>query len=120
MLLFPSPFLFGIKLVSELRLLKVLISMAIHGHRAKANQPPAALERDTRDIEMDNLKRQIQQLQEQLEHYEISKHDAPPHDSDVDASSNDEDDVNPFHQARSHTSSDSTPPHPRTLRIHVV
>ena len=36
-LLFPSPFLFGIKLVPKLRLLKVLISMAVHGRRAKAS-----------------------------------------------------------------------------------
>jgi hypothetical protein len=66
----------GIKLVSELRLLKVLISMAAHGHRDHANQPPAAQERDPRDIEMDDLRRQIQQLQERLEHYEAFEHRA--------------------------------------------
>jgi hypothetical protein len=37
--LFPSPFLSGIKLVSQLKLLKVLISMAVRGCRTKANQP---------------------------------------------------------------------------------
>jgi hypothetical protein len=48
-------------------------------------------------MEMDDLRKQIQQLQERLERYETSELDDPPHDSDVDVSSNDEKDVNPFH-----------------------
>jgi hypothetical protein len=118
--LFPSPFLSSIKLVSELRLLKVLISTVVHGHRAQANQPPTAPERDPRDIKMDKLKTQIQQLQERLEHYEAFEHETPPHASDVEVSSNDGEDVNPFHQAHSHASSVSIPPHPQNLRIHGV
>lgn len=35
---------------------------------------------------MDNLRRQIQHLQEHLECYEASEHDAPPHGSDVEGS----------------------------------
>jgi hypothetical protein len=72
--LFPSPFLSGIKLVSKLRLLKVLISMVVLGRCAQANQPSAAPEKDPQDIEMDDLRRQIQQLQERLERYEAFEH----------------------------------------------
>jgi hypothetical protein len=99
-------------LVSKQRLHIVLISIVVCGCRAQANLPPATSKRDAQDMEMDDLRGQI-------EHYETSKHDAP-HDSDVDVSSNDEDDVNPFHQDRSHTLSDSTLPHPQNLRIHGV
>jgi hypothetical protein len=55
-------------------LLKVLISITVCGHHAHANQPPTAQERDLRDIERDNLRRQIQQLQERLECYETFEH----------------------------------------------
>jgi hypothetical protein len=68
---------------------------------------------------MEALRRQVQQLQQRLERYEASEHGASHHGSDVEVSSNDGDEVNPFHHARSHTSSDSTPPHPRNLRNHV-
>jgi hypothetical protein len=86
--------------------------MAVHGRRVQANQPSVALERDPRDIKMDDLMRQIQQLQEHLESYEASEHDAPSHASDVEISCDAKENVNPFHQACSHPSSDSTPPHP--------
>jgi hypothetical protein len=94
--------------------------MAVHGRRVQANQPSVALERDPRDIKMDDLMRQIQQLQEHLESYEASEHDAPSHASDVEISCDAKENVNPFHQACSHPSSDSTPPHPWNLRIHGV
>ena len=38
---------------------------------------------------MDNLRRQIQQLQECLERYEAFEHEAPPRGSDVEVSSDD-------------------------------
>jgi hypothetical protein len=41
--------------------------MVVRGCRVQANQPPAALERDPRDIEIDDLRRQIKQLQERSE-----------------------------------------------------
>jgi hypothetical protein len=77
--------------------LTVLISMVVCGRHSLANQPLAALERDPRDIEMDHLRRQIQQLQEYLELYEASKHDAPPRGSNVKASCDDGENVIPFH-----------------------
>ncbi|XP_062155188.1 uncharacterized protein LOC133863244 [Alnus glutinosa] len=96
--------------------------MAVRGHRGQAN-PVAALEAppqgDPRDIEMEALRRQVQQLQQCLERYEASVHGASHPGSDVEVSSNDGVEVNPFHHARCHTSSDSTPPHPRNLRNHV-
>jgi hypothetical protein len=90
--------------------------MAVRSRRGQAN-PVAVLEAppqgDPRDIEMEALRRQVQQLQQPLEHYKASERGASHHGSDVEVSSNDGVEVNPFHHARSHTSSDSTPPHPR-------
>jgi hypothetical protein len=102
------------------RLLKVFVSMALRGRRTQANQPPLVPERDPRDIEVENLRRQVQQLQERLQRVEASDHDASHHESDNEVSSEDGEDLNPFHQARSHASSDNTPPHPRNLRLHDV
>jgi hypothetical protein len=102
------------------RLLKVFVSMALRGRRTQANQPPLVPERDPRDIEVENLRRQVQQLQERLQRVEASDHDAPHHESDNEVSSEDGEDLNPFHQARSQASSDNTPPHPRDLRLHNV
>jgi hypothetical protein len=107
-------------LVSEQGLLKVFVSMALRGRRTQANQPPLVPERDPRDIEVENLRRQVQQLQERLQRVEASDHDASHHESDNEVSSEDGEDLNPFHQARSHASSDNTPPHPRNLRLHDV
>ena len=81
--MFPSPFLSGIKLVSELRLLKVLISMVVRGCRAQANQTPVVPERNRRDIKLKNLRRDVQQLQLCLEHFAASEHDASHDGSDV-------------------------------------
>jgi hypothetical protein len=102
------------------RLLRVFVSMALRGRRTQANQPPLVPERDPRDIEVENLRRQVQQLQERLQRVEASDHDAPHHESDNEVSSEDGEDLNPFHQARSQASSDNTPPHPRDLRLHNV
>jgi hypothetical protein len=66
------------------------------------------------------LRRQVQQLQERLQRVEAFDHDASDHESDNKVSNNDGEDINPFHQARSHASSDNTPPHPRILRLHDV
>lgn len=96
--------------------------MAVRGRRGQANPvaaPEAPPQGDPRDIKMEALRRQVQQLQQRLERYEASEHGASHHGSDVEVSSNDGDEVNPFHHARSHASSDSTPPHPRNLRNHV-
>jgi pentatricopeptide repeat protein len=62
----------------------------------------------------------VQQLQERLQRVEASDHDASHHESDNEVSSEDGEDLNPFHQARSQASSDNTPPHPRDLRLHNV
>jgi G3E family GTPase len=99
-------------------LLKVFVSMALCGRCAQANQPPIALKRDLQDIKVENLRRQVQQLQERLQHVETSDHDASNHELENKVSSDDRKGVNPFHQAHSHTSSDT--PHPRNLRLHDV
>jgi hypothetical protein len=57
---------------------------------------------------MEALRRHVQQLQQLLERYEGSEHGTSHHGSDVEVSNNDGDQVNPFHHARSHTSSDLT------------
>ena len=69
--------------------------MARRGRRAQANN--LGPERDRRDIEVENLRRQVQQLQERLQRVEASDHDASNHE----VSSEDGEDLNPFHQARS-------------------
>jgi hypothetical protein len=81
--MFQSPFLSGIKLVSELRLHIVFVSMAVRGHRAQAMQNPAVPERNRRNIELKNLRKDVQQLQLCLEHFAASEHDAFHDGSDV-------------------------------------
>jgi hypothetical protein len=66
------------------------------------------------------LRIQVQQLQERLQRVEASDHDASHHESDNEVSNEDGENANPFHQARSHASSDNTPPHPRNLRLYNV
>ena len=51
-------------------------------------------ERDLRDIEMDDLRRQVQQLQQRLERYEPLEHDDPHHETENDGS--DDEEENPF------------------------
>uniref|UniRef100_A0A2N9IPN9 CCHC-type domain-containing protein n=1 Tax=Fagus sylvatica TaxID=28930 RepID=A0A2N9IPN9_FAGSY len=61
------------------------------------------------NFEMNELRRQLQELQQRLEQYENQGRGARHHDSEID-------DENPFHHAHSHSSGGSTPPHPRFLR----
>uniref|UniRef100_A0A2N9G5N1 Uncharacterized protein n=1 Tax=Fagus sylvatica TaxID=28930 RepID=A0A2N9G5N1_FAGSY len=61
------------------------------------------------NFEMDELRRQLQKLQQRLEQYENQGRGARHHDFESD-------DENPFHRVHSHSSSGSTPPHPRLLR----
>jgi hypothetical protein len=100
------------RVISNALISIVLVIMAVCGRRGQANlvaAPEAPPRGDPRDIEMEALG----------ERYEASERGASHHGSDVEVSSNDGDEVNPFHHAHSHTSSDSTPPHPRNLRNHV-
>jgi len=110
------------RVISNALISIVLVIMVVRGRCGQANPvtvPEAPPQGDPRDIKMEALRRQVQQLQQCLERYEASERGASHHGSDVEVSSNDGDEVNPFHHARSHTSSDSTPPHPRNLRNHV-
>ncbi|GMY34270.1 hypothetical protein FCV25MIE_29512 [Fagus crenata] len=61
------------------------------------------------NFEMDELRRQLQELQQRLEQYENQGHGARYHDSESD-------NENPFHYAHSHSSGESTPPHPHFVR----
>ena len=83
MLLFPSPFLFDIKLVSELRFHIVLVSMVVRGRCAQANQTSVVLKRNWCNIQQKNLRRDMQQLQLCLEHFVAFEHDASHHGFDV-------------------------------------
>jgi hypothetical protein len=83
LLLFPSLFLSGIQLVSELTLHIDLVSMAICGHCAQANQIPTVSKSNWRDIELKNLRRDVQRLQLCLEHFVASEHDASHDGLDV-------------------------------------
>jgi hypothetical protein len=58
------------------------------------------------NFEMDELRRQLQKLQQSLEQYENQGRGTRYHDSESD-------DENPFHRVHSHSPSGSTPPHPR-------
>ena len=61
------------------------------------------------NFEMDELRRQFQELQKCLEQYENQGRGARHHDSKSD-------NENPFHCAHGHSSGESTPPHPCFLR----
>ena len=61
------------------------------------------------NFEIDELRRQFQELQQRLEQYKNQGRGARHHDSESD-------NENPFHHAHSHSSSESTPPHPRFVR----
>ena len=56
------------------------------------------------NFEIDELRRQFQELQQRLEQYKNQGRGARHHDSKSD-------NENPFHHAHSHSSSESTPPH---------
>ncbi|KAG5539880.1 hypothetical protein RHGRI_020186 [Rhododendron griersonianum] len=78
------------------------------GRRRKQNvEEPQARERDLRDVEVDDLRRQVQQFQLRLQHYETLKRVDSRHGSEDEAS--DEEEVNPFHRTSSHASSGGAP-----------
>ncbi|TQD95672.1 hypothetical protein C1H46_018719 [Malus baccata] len=54
------------------------------GHRGsqQARQDSPHHERDLRDIVMDDLRRQVQELQWCLEHYELLEHDDRRHETE--------------------------------------
>ncbi|KAL3503374.1 hypothetical protein ACH5RR_037823 [Cinchona calisaya] len=80
------------------------------GQRRKPNvDQPSSHQRDLRDIELDELRRQVQQLQQRLERGKAPEHEVYDHVSKHDLSENGED-VNPFHRT-SIFSADSPPRH---------
>ncbi|KAF7112533.1 hypothetical protein RHSIM_RhsimUnG0220300 [Rhododendron simsii] len=86
--------------------IRALVSMA--GRRRKQNvEESPARERSLRDVEVDDLRRQVQQLQLRLQCYETLERDDSRHGSEDEAS--DEEEVNPFHRASSHASSGGAP-----------
>ena len=74
--------------------------MAGRRRRVPNDDEAGGRERDLRDIEMDDLRRQVQQLQQRLERYENQEHDEIHHESQ------NEEEINPFHQALSESSSE--------------
>ncbi|PKI63689.1 hypothetical protein CRG98_015938 [Punica granatum] len=62
----------------------------------------APTERDLRDVEMDELRRQVQQLQQQLERLQARNRDETHHGLDV----GDVGEVNPFHDEDSDSSTE--------------
>ncbi|PKI48455.1 hypothetical protein CRG98_031160 [Punica granatum] len=62
----------------------------------------APTERDLRDVEMDELRRQVQQLQQQLERLQARNHDETRHGLDVGEAG----EVNPFHDEDSDSSTE--------------
>ncbi|KAK0598671.1 hypothetical protein LWI29_036860 [Acer saccharum] len=74
------------------------------GHGVPHNAEPQERERDHRDIEMDDWRRQVQQLAEHLTHNKTQEHDEFDHGSKNEAST-EEDDINPFHHMRRRESS---------------
>ena len=61
-------------------------------------------ERDLRDIEVDDLRRQVQQLQQRLEHFEPLEHDESHHDLENEPT--DEENTNPFGRGYDRASND--------------
>ena len=74
--------------------------MACHRRRGPNVDSPPARERDLHEVEVTDLRRQLQQLQQRLEHYEpFGSH----HDSDGESSHHENE--NPFYRERSKASS---------------
>ncbi|KAL3501893.1 hypothetical protein ACH5RR_036342 [Cinchona calisaya] len=85
------------------------------GQRLKPNvDQPSSHQRDLRDIELDELRRQVQQLQKRLERGKALEHEVYDHVSEHNLSKDGED-VNPFHRT-SISSADSPPRHYRKDR----
>ncbi|KAK9212423.1 hypothetical protein WN943_001805 [Citrus x changshan-huyou] len=65
---------------------------------------PPVCERDLGDIERDDLRRQVEHLQQRLQHLEGTREAAPNGSSEEEGSINDGVDYNPFHQEQSSNS----------------
>ncbi|KAL3497841.1 hypothetical protein ACH5RR_040573 [Cinchona calisaya] len=93
--------------------IRALATMA--GQRRKPNVDlPSSHQRDLRDIELDELRGQVQQLQQRLGRAKAPEHEVYDHVSEHDLSEDGED-VNPFHRT-SISSADSPPRHYRKDR----
>ena len=66
---------------------------------ARVAEPPVR-ERDLGDIERDDLRRQVEHLQQRLQHLEGTREAAPNGSSEEECSINDGVDYNPFHQKK--------------------
>ena len=82
-------------------------------------------ERDACDIEMEELRMQVQQLQQCLEHYKALSCTESHHNIEHEAPNNEDKDINPFHRdLNQHSREVSPPPHVRrncnVLRDHDV
>ena len=84
------------------------------GHHQHGNNVKIP-EKDHQDFETDDLRRQLQQLQERLEFYENEGQGPKHHNSEYEVVSDDEEE-NPIHYAHSHSSNGNTPPHPCHVR----
>ena len=107
----------GINLVSEQ---KDSVPMSFRGRRGRRggrgtfnDDDPVIQERDLRDVEIEELRRQVQQLQEHLARFDTREQEDSQHDLEGEEST-EEDDVNPFHRRRNNLSSeDERPRRPR-------
>ena len=93
-----------------------MVSCRQHGQNV---EEPRASERDRRDFEMDEIRRQLKEVQECLDSikfYEFGGCGARHLDSEIEAASYDEEDVYQFHYAHSQGSHDITLPYPQRLR----
>ena len=70
---------------------------------ARVAEPPVR-EMDLGDIERDDLRRQVEHLQQRLQHLEGTREVAPNDSSGEEGSINDGVDYNPFHQEQSSNS----------------
>ena len=69
--------------------------------------------RNVRDIELEELRRQVEQLQEQLAQREGRRHNADNHNSENGSSTTDDEDENPFHEESDDHSSHASAPRRR-------
>lgn len=74
--------------------------MTIHCHRGPNVEVPPVHERDLRDVEIHELRKQVQQLHLCVEHYKPFKRDDSHHSLKFESFNDEGDDVNPFHSAR--------------------
>ncbi|WOH00345.1 hypothetical protein DCAR_0519704 [Daucus carota subsp. sativus] len=69
--------------------------------------------KNVRDIELEELRRQVEQLQEQLAQREGRRHNADNHNSENGSSTPDDEDENPFHEESDDHSSHASAPRRR-------